>query len=395
MKIVQINTVVTGCTGRIACSIKEILEQNGHECVIAYGRGKNSSSGMYRIGNDLEVNVHGALTRVFDTAGLHSKHATREFIKWLKSYKPDVVHLHNLHGYYINYEILFSYLRESNIKVFWTLHDCWPYTGHCPYYTYVRCEKWISGCHDCQQKLHHPTSYVVDRSKKNYTDKKNAFCGLNNLTIITPSYWLMNEVNKSFLKDYNVEHIPNGINLRNFHTTNKAFRKDNNLERKVVIVGVANLWAATKGMDWFIKLDELLPKDQYQIVLVGLSEKQMDMLPGTIRGIEHTENIEQLVDIYSSADIFINPTSEDNFPTTNIEALACGTPVITFDVGGSAEAIDASCGLIIDKDINDLVNACKMLGMKDRDVENKCIKRSKMFDENKCFRRYMELYEQV
>lgn len=395
MRVVQVNTVTSGCTGRIANSIKRILEKNGHQCIVAYGRGEKPKKDTYKISTVLDSNIHGILTRIFDTTGLHSVYKTRKFLKFLDSYKPDIIHLHNLHGYYINYKLLFSYLKENNIKVYWTLHDCWPFTGHCPYYSYVGCEKWTTECHNCQQKSHHPKSLIFDRSQKNFRDKKASFVGVKNLTIITPSRWLKNEVNRSFLKDYKVVHIPNGIALEQFHPTENLFLKENNLDFKVVILGVANLWAETKGMKYFIQLFTLLPPEQYQIVLVGLSKKQKESLPSGIIGIEKTENIAQLVDIYSSADIFINPTLEDNFPTTNIEALACGTPVITFDTGGSPEAIDSGCGAVVEKSAEALAQYCLKLGKKTHTVVSNCIKRAKLFDENECFERYLKLYEEV
>lgn len=392
MKVVQINTVTNGCTGRIVCSLSHVLKNHGIECMVAYGRGRSNELDTYRISNPLDYSVHGLLTRIFDTAGLHSKHTTKRLIRMFDEYKPDVIHLHNLHGYYINYDILFEYLKKHNIRVFWTIHDCWPFTGHCPYYTYVGCEKWKKGCHDCQQKLHHPTSYLADRSTKNYEDKKKAFCGVRNLTIITPSMWMKRQIEQSFLREYHSVHIPNGIILEKFHPTKNIFRQRNNLESKIVILGVANLWAVTKGLNYFIELSEKLP-EEYQIVVVGLSKRQKEKLPDKIIGIEKTENLDELVDIYSSSDVFLNPTSEDNFPTTNIEALACGTPVVTFNTGGSPEAIDATCGLVVEKDIDELRNACLKTGRKSKDVVEMCIKRAQNFDENKCYGRYLELYE--
>lgn len=393
MKIVQINTVANGCTGRIANSLKKVLKKNGHECILAYGRGKSAGGEDYKISNIVDSSIHCLLTRVFDSTGLHSNIVTRKFLNFLDRYEPDIVHIHNLHGYYINYRMLFDYLKNNKIRVFWTLHDCWPFTGHCPYYTYVDCHKWENGCYDCQQKRHHPTSYFLDSSSNNYRNKKEAFCGMQNMTLITPSLWLKREVEKSFLKDYKIVNIPNGISKIDFHCTENYFRRKYRLKDKILLLGVANLWAETKGMSYFFKLSERLPHDKYQIVLVGLNKKQMRILPRNIIGIRKTENLEELADIYSSADIFINPTLEDNFPTTNIEALACGTPVITFDTGGSPEALNPLCGLVVDKDIDQLVFACKAMGKKTRERQTACIENANRFDENVCFRRYLKLYE--
>ena len=395
MKIVQINTVTNGCTGKIAYSIKKVSEDHGHECIIAYGRGKKENNNGYRISNFLDSNFHGILTRIFDSAGLHSKLVTKKFLKMLDEYKPDIIHIHNLHGYYINYEILFDYLKRNNIRTFWTLHDCWPFTGHCPYYTYIQCDRWKTECYNCPQKHHHPASFVFDRSKRNYFDKKRAFLGMKDLTIITPSNWLKKEVEQSFLGIYDVVHIPNGINIDMFHPTHNKFRTYNGLKDKIIVLGVANLWALTKGLKYFQMLQDILPKDKFQIVLVGLSSKQKKRLKKGIIGIEKTENVEELIDIYRSADIFVNPTLEDNFPTTNLEALACGTPVITFKTGGSPEAIDSTCGLVVDKSVEALAEACLKLGKKSEKISQQCCIKAKTYDEKKCFGGYLDLYESI
>lgn len=392
MKVLEINTVTNGCTGRIAESIRGVLEEKGHRCIIAYGRGKGQRSDDYKISSFLDSNIHGGLTRIFDTSGLHSKRKTKKLISFIDSYKPDVIHIHNLHGYFINYPMLFEYIKKKNVKVFWTLHDCWAFTGHCPYFTYVACKKWMTGCHHCQQKLHHPTSYIMDRSAKNYRDKKKAFCGVNKMILITPSSWLKSEVEHSFLQEYEVINIPNGISMESFHPTTNEFRRKNQLEDKIIILGVSNLWAKTKGMEYFIQLSEELD-NKYQVVLVGLSDRQKHQLPKKIIGINKTESISELADIYSSADIFINPTSEDNFPTTNIEALACGTPVITFKTGGSPEAINESCGMVVSRNIMALREACISMGRKNKKIIKNCLERSKLFDEKLCYRKYVELYE--
>lgn len=393
MKVIQINTVLNGCTGRIACSLQQVLEDESHMAIIAYGRGKDvDKENVYQISHFLDYSIHAGLTRVFDTCGLHSRGVTKRFLQWLEKEQPDIIHLHNLHGYYINYSMLFDYIKKKNVRVFWTMHDCWPFTGHCPYYTYVQCEKWKTKCFKCQQKKHHPKSCVFDRSTKNYKNKKEAFTSVEDMTIITPSKWLKKQVKSSFLSEYRVLHIPNGIPLRKFHPTENKFRQEMGLQNKIIVLGVANLWAETKGLRYFYELNELLSRD-YQIVLVGLSEKQKADLPDDIIGIEKTENIEQLVDIYSSADMFVNPTLEDNFPTTNIEALACGTPVITFDTGGSPESVDSTCGIVVPKNAESIKKACLELGKKDEKKVELCIKRAKNYDENKCYRKYIQIYQ--
>lgn len=361
MKILQINSVCgVGSTGRIATDLYKVLEEQGHECLIAYGRGTAPEGiNSYKIGTNIDNYLHVARTRLLDQHGYGSKKPTIELIKKIKEYNPDIIHLHNLHGYYLNLEVLFNYLAESNKPVVWTLHDCWIFTGHCSHFDYIGCEKWKSECNHCPQKKEYPSSYLLDNSFQNFRKKKELFTKLKNLTIITPSQWLANLVRKSFLNKYPVQVVNNGIDLKVFKSTPSDFRKKYQLEQKKIILGVANVWAERKGFDTFIQLSSKLD-DNYRIVLVGLTNKQKNTLPSNIIGITKTNNVNELVEIYSAADVFINPTREDNFPTTNIEAIACGTPVITYRTGGSVESVNETCGLIIDKDdFQSLANALK------------------------------------
>lgn len=279
--------------------------------------------------------------------GCFSHLTTGLFLKKLDDIKPDLIHFHNLHNCYINLPMLFNYIKKRNIPVVWTLHDCWPYTGHCPYYDYVNCSKWESTCQECPQIKGYPYS-DVDRTKEMFQKKKEWFTGAN-ITIVTPSEWLGSEVKRSFLAEYPVKVINNGIDLNIFAPTDSEFKKVHNIENNFMILGVASAWAPRKGLDVFVKLAETLP-DEYAIVIVGIGEKEKDNLPANVVCITHTNNQKELAEIYSAADIFVNPTREENFPTTNIEALACGTGVITYKTGGSPEIIDEETGIVVEKD---------------------------------------------
>lgn len=400
VKVLQINSVCgIGSTGRIATDIHANLIQQGHESYIAYGRGTPLNCDMaIRIGNNLDNYMHVAKTRIFDRHGLGSKRATRDFIDRIRGLDPDVIHLHNIHGYYINIELLFDYLKGANKPVIWTLHDCWAFTGHCTNPEYARCNCWkIDSNHKCIQKRSYPSSLLINNSSGNFNMKRKSFTGVKNLTIITPSNWLAGLVKKSFLNEYPLMVINNGINLDVFKYTEGTFREKYRLENKFIILGVANIWSEKKGYDSFINLSQEINKDEI-IVLVGLNKKQLKSLPSNIIGINRTNSVNELVDIYSAADVFVNPTLEDNFPTTNLEALACGTPVITFDTGGSSESIDNGCGEIVEHgDFDTLLNKIwevKRIGKSKykRLAINRAEKLYKNIDR---FNEYIQMYKKV
>lgn len=393
MKVLQINSVCgVGSTGRIATDLYKVLEEQGHECVIAYGRG-TAPEGIktIKIGTDFDNYMHVAKTRLFDKHGFGSTKATKEFIKKVKEYDPDVIHLHNIHGYYINIEILFDYLKKSNKKVIWTLHDCWAFTGHCAYFDYVGCDKWKLECKDCPQKKEYPNSLVLDSSKSNYEKKKMIFTGVKNLTIVTPSKWLSGLVKESYLSEYKVKVINNGIDLDVFKPTKSDFRKRYGLENKCIILGVASVWNRRKGLSYLIKLSEMLD-ETYKIIVVGVNKKQKEKLPNNMIGIIKTNNVKELVEIYSASDIFVNPTLEDNFPTTNLEALACGGFVITFNTGGSIESVSNKNGFIVEK--NDITQLYKKIIEARTNKLNRenIINSSKFYNKIERYRKYLEVY---
>ncbi|ATP39433.1 glycosyl transferase [Solibacillus sp. R5-41] len=399
MKVLQINSVCgVGSTGRIATDIHHILINQGHDSFIAYGRGfPINCDSTIRIGTNFDNYAHVALTRIYDKHGFGSRNATIEFLRKVEVLNPDVIHLHNIHGYYINIEMLFDYLKKSNKPVIWTLHDCWAFTGHCSHFESISCDKWKTGCSNCPQKNVYPTSLIVDNSKNNYMSKKDIFTGVRDLTIVTPSRWLSALVQESFLGEYPVEVIHNGINLDVFKPTESMFRKKHNLFNKFLILGVANNWNTKKGFAYFKELSKLLEKDEV-IVLVGLSEKQKKELPKNIIGITRTNDIQELAEIYSAADVFLNPTMEDNFPTTNIEALACGTPVITFDTGGSPEIINNKCGIVVEKKgINNLKRAIETVYEKRKSSYfDFCIQRSnQLYSKFDRFNDYVNIYNNI
>ena len=342
MKVFQINTVCgILSTGRICTDLAQVLEKEGHECKIAYGRKSVPSKFQkyaIRIGNTFTNVIDAGLSRIFDNSGLNSKIPTIRLIKKIKEFEPDIIQLHNLHGSYINIKILLKFLQEYGKHVVWTLHDCWNYTGHCTYFSTVDCEKWKTQCYDCPKKKAYPKSILLDRSARNYNLKKELLSSFDNLTFITPSKWLADITKQSFLGKYEIKVIPNGIDLQVFKPTESDFRQRYNLVDKKIVLGVASAWGKNKGFYDFIKLSEMLDKS-YKVVMVGVTEEQKKLLPEEIIAITRTNNVTALAEIYTAADVFVNTTYSDNFPTVNLEAQACGTPAITYNSGGSPESV--------------------------------------------------------
>jgi glycosyltransferase involved in cell wall biosynthesis len=397
MKIVQINTTVnSGSTGRIAEDIGRVSIDAGHESYIAFGRGNRlSKSNLIRIGNKIDFYGHVFQSLIFDRHGFASKSATESLVKELDRIKPDVVGLHNLHGYYIHLEVLFAYLKKNKIPVIWTLFDCWSFTGHCSYFDDINCEKWISQCYDCPKIKMYPKSIMVDNSERNYLDKSKLFTHVENLEIIVHSNWLSGLVHKSFLKEYPVHVIRSGIDLEVFRPIDVSdFNSELDLDDKKMILGCASIWDERKGLADFIALDAIL-NSSFQIVLIGLSVQQLKELPPSIIGLSRTENLSELTNWYNVASVFVNPTYQDNFPTTNLEALACGTPVVTYDTGGSPEAVDSLTGRVVDKgDIEGLLEAIKeVTAMNEKELSIRCRKRAvELFNKDDRYLDYLEVY---
>ena len=369
-KLLQINPVVrvSTSTGRIMQEIGELAMRNGWESYVAYSKGRDGirtcASHTIPIGNKWDTWMHGLETRLLDRHGLASVSATYDFIKHLKEISPDIVHIHNIHGYFLNYPVLFEYLSKSGIPVVWTVHDCWLYTGHCYYYSYIQCNKWESGCGDCPQKRKFPASWWLDRSARNYQDKQEAFTSMpyGKLTIVPVSDWIRGEMSRSFLKGYPFRVIHNGIDTEVFTVYGaEEVKRKYGWQGKHVLLGVASIWSEEKGLSDFIKLAQRLREDEV-IVLVGVTEELKSQLPQNVYGIRRTENIRELAQLYSAADVFVNPTWQDNYPTVNMEAIACGTPVVTYRTGGSVEAVTEDTGFIVEQgDVKGLLDAVRVI----------------------------------
>lgn len=403
-KLLQINPVlrISTSTGRIMQEIGELAMQNGWESYLAYGRDEEGEckSHVIRIGDKWSTYWHGLITRLFDRHGLGSVHATKKFIREIERLNPDIIHIHNIHGYILNYKILFDFLSRCNIPVVWTVHDCWLYTGHCYYYSYVNCNKWQGCCTHCPQKKEFPSSLLFDRSEQNFLDKKKAFTSIphSRLTIVPVSEWIKEEMQHSFFKGYDFRVIHNGINTRIFDICDtKGMRSKYELKGQFVILGVASIWSEEKGLYDFIKLAELLSSEEI-IVLVGVKAEQRAVLPSNVIGISRTENIHQLAELYSLADVFVNPTWQDNYPTVNMEAISCGTPVVTYRTGGSIEVVTNDTGLIVEQgDIKGLLAAIhKVKRYDDNFYRMRCREYAlKNFRKEEKYADYIRLYEEL
>lgn len=402
-KILQINvTVNTGSTGRIAEEIGQRAIAAGYDSYIAYGRtARESRSHLIKIGSKWNIRWHGLISLLFDAHGFSSKRATKKFVEQIDRIHPDVILFHNIHGYYLNVGVLLSYLQDKSIPIFWTLHDCWPFTGHCSYFDAYNCEKWKTHCGNCPNQKGYPKSLLFDNSSKNFDKKKTLLTGLPNVTFVPVCKWMGQVVDESFMKGRPQKVIYNGTNVEVFKPQEagvvNSVRNKYGIIGKKIVLGVASTWDKRKGLLDFEWLNKQLPKD-YQIVLVGLSDKQIENLPKGIVGVRRTESVQELAALYSLADVFVNPTYVDNFPTTNIEALACGTPVVTYNTGGSPEAIDENTGMVVEKGEKEaLLHAITAVATSnDKYTKELCRQRAvEHFNKDDRFDEYIQLFNEA
>ena len=402
MRVAMINMLPYGSTGKIMLQIAQVARERGHEgrtyATQPYSiRGRSEKVSLpehYQWGSFYENMAHYYLGSALGRNGCYSKEGTKGLIKELEKFQPDVLHLHNLHSFCIHLPTLFDYIKKNSVRVVWTLHDCWTFTGHCPHFDGIGCEKWKTGCHHCPQYGGYPKSRV-DNSKEMYAKKKAWFTGVKDMTLVTPSQWLADLARVSFMKEYPVRVIPNGIDLSVFKPVESDFRKKYHCEDKKLLLGVAFGWGEKKGLDVFLELARRLD-DSYRIVLVGTDENVEKQLPENIISIHRIQNQRELAEIYSAADLFINATREDTFPTVNLEALACGTPVLTFRTGGSPEAADETCGAVVEKnDVDGLEREIVRICMEKPFSSADCLKRAAQFNMYDRFGQYIDLFEEV
>ena len=402
-KLLQISIEVNqGSVGRIAEQIGQTVIDNGWSSYITYARNRNpsnSNSEILKIGNKLDLYLHVLETRIFDNHCFSSKSSTKKLVNRIKEIKPDIIHLHHLHGYFINIEILFDYIKAYNIPIVWTFHDCWSFTGHCTHFDYVCCDKWKIECFQCEQKKEYPKSLLIDRSRVNFVEKKRIFNGVKNMTIVSVSKWLHEKVNQSFLKNIDTRVIYNGVDLQRFYPKDSRDLIDQtyNTKGKYLLLGVASTWDDRKGFSDFISLSKELD-DSFIIILVGLSSNLIKKLPKNILGIERTESQDELCDFYAASDLFLNLSVEETFGLTTAESLACGVPVVVYNATACPELVSNATGYVVEKgdiiELKKVVVKAKSLGKSY--FTNECRNRAiSMFDKNERFIEYYDLYKQI
>ena len=395
--IVSVNLGNFGSTGGIMRNISALAEEEGYLTYRAYPENVKNLPPEERdiiLCNSFVLRVNRKLAEITGRNGCFAVISTLRFLSALNKIKPDILHFHNLHNSYINIPLLFGYVKKRNIRVIWTLHDCWSFTGRCPYFDMAKCNKWQTGCGNCPYPKDGYPSALVDKTAKMWKLKRKWFTGVEDMTIVTPSQWLADLVKESFLKDYPVKVINNGIDLSVFKPTESDFRRKHGIDDKYMLLGVADGWGARKGLDVFIELSKRLDSKKYQIVLVGTNDNVDKQLPDNIISVHRTQNQQELVEIYTAADLFVNPTREENYPTVNMESIACGTPVLTFRTGGSPEIPDETCGAVVDcDDIDALVSEIIRITEEKPFSQEACLQRAKAFDKDKLFGEYVNLYE--
>lgn len=392
-KLLQINSYSgSGSVGRIAGQIGLAAQQSGWDCYMVSGTRYSRPGPLKDVRFDTVVAewLHALYSLLCDAHGRGSFLATLRLIRKIRRIRPDVIHLHNVHGYYLNVRLFFGFLKKSGIPVVWTLHDCWTMTGHCAHFEPAGCLRWQTECHDCPLKHAYPKSLFADASRLNFRRKKALFTSLENLHIVTVSQWLADIVSQSYLKHYPLQLLHNGIDLEVFRPTPSRLRESLGIGNRKVLLGVSSVWYAEKGMEDFFHLSA---NPEFFVIMVGVTEAQRKVFPASVHTVMRTQNVQELVAYYTLADVFVNPTYNDSFPTVNLEALACGTPVVTYRTGGSPEAVNAQTGRVIERgDYDGLLSAIREMCCQPKPSEACRLFAEASFDMNRCAQQYVELY---
>lgn len=394
MKVLFVNLVYgVGSTGKIIADMMEVLKRSGHDAKALYGTGEKSDDpDAVRVSGKPGYYFHNAVSRFTDHAGLYSRAATRKLIREIRAFSPDVIHLHTLHGFYVNYEMLFRFLKQAGVPVVWTLHDCWAFTGHCTHFSQANCTQWLTLCRDCRLLCRYPHCYGRGDVTRNYLRKKAAFTGVKNLTLTTPSQWLADQAAHSFLRDYPCVVVPNGIDRAVFRPQPSGLRAAYHLQDKKIVLGVANAWNARKGLPDMLTLAGRLGA-AYQVVLIGLTERQLPHIPPNVLGLLRTADRTELAQWYTAADVFVNPTYEETFGLTTVEAQACGTPAVVYATDGCPETLLTEDSVLVAQgDREALARAVREVAQRGVRVDDHAADR---LDKERAYEKYIRLYERV
>lgn len=399
IKLLQINVDANnGSNGSIVRDIAKMAVERGWGSYIAYGRRMiPSDSTLIRIGNDIDIKIHGAITRLLDLHGLGSYFVTRRFVRKIKKIKPDIVHLHNIHGYYINYKVLFDYINKEQIPVVWTLHDCWPFTGHCGHFIGYNCYKWKEECFCCPARKDYPSSLLFDHSRFSFKLKKSLFTKSDKMAIVTVSSWLKTVTEQSFLSKYPIHVIYDGIDTDSFVYRASNLRKELKLEDKFVLASAAASWSEAKGWSDYIRLSKMLSND-YAIVLIGVTEEQKKSLPPEIVAIQRVESKAKLAEFYSMADVLLNLSYAETFGMTTAEAMSCGTPGISYNITACPELITKETGFVVEPgNLKEVINAISEIRSKGKDYYSKACRQRVLdnYDFKKVNRAYFDIYHSL
>ena len=394
MRVLHINICGNLSTGNIASDIIRVVNKNGGEGILAYARGtRDDDIETIQIGTKWDVYIHAFMSRITDRTGFYSKKATQRLVKQIEQINPDIIHLHNIHGYYIHIGVLFEYLKACGKPIVWTQHDCWAFTGHCPYFTAANCNRYQTGCYKCPLKREYPASLLRDQSARNYREKKELFTNVPKLTLVAPSNWVKEVVGKSFLKDYDCRVICNGVDSRKFYRREgKFFRKKYHLEDKKLVLGVASAWSPRKGYDDFIQLSKLMDSN-IRLIMVGLKKEQIAKLPENVVGIERTASVDELAQIYSEADIYFNASVEETMGLTTMEAIMCGTPAIVYQATAVPECITEHNGCVVEP--HDIQSVAELIREKVWERFEKNLPYHQRYLKEVACRAYYELYEEI
>ena len=353
MKILQINTIYKQkSTGRTCWELEKILEAKGHYSFTIHQVGETSDPRhSYVVNRKFGYYFHKVMSRITGLDGYYSYWATRRAIRIIKKQKPDIIHLRNLHGGYLHLPSLFKFLSLYNRPIVYSIHDTWAYTGKCPEYENVQCDKWKSECNECPQWKRYPKSFFFDRSKKMFYDKKHWYADIKDLTVVGVSDYMKNESSQSVLfNGRRIERVYNWINLDVFHPfddiQNRETRARYGMSDKFLVIGVSSYWSKNTEYEEICTLAKQIGREA-QVCLVGgvdikLPYKNMHHIP-------NTNSIDELARIYSCADAFICLSTAESFGKVAAEALACGTPIVVYDSTGIKEIPGNDCGSIVEK----------------------------------------------